>query len=622
MRKIKYIIICYFLTLCSCEYDVKEDYFIEKEEPMPNKEIDINLYGVRDDNVIYIYDKTWLNYSINEEYDKILKKEITLDGVPLEDEFNRILIEPEKYDNSIHKLKLYVESMSGTGSIADKFGLERYIGEKEYTLKYVHVDRRLTITDGLSDENYLKLQWEKPNIEGIEIDRYEIIYDKDWSFGSRTTTIIKDPNITYLIDKNYVHSYKDYEIRTFFKDNKIEPWSDRYTMNYNPLGGTKPKIEIVDLENAQVTWEPNKYRCSYNFDYDLNDEFGRIKKKLDYSISKQDVHLMAFPNRSWGVLNVLPQNYDERYSEWGRVEFIQDYSNLVNDYGHSKYTFDIQRNRLYGLRMSYAIIQFDLTSMKKLGEAVVDHLNYFNDDKISCSSQTGKVAALDCLNTSVYIYDENLKQLDKFNIKQNIIYTSKDDIFSITDDNLIVVSGIGTYRELQVYSIKGEFLYDIPVPLSPYKTKITTSANGKYICIYNTYNNIKIYELGVHGASLYRDIDISDISGCYFDLSIHNELIVQKSNNFYMLNIETLNETEAIKGIYIAKDPYTGRILYSDLDYKTNKLGYIRKSFIDNKINKIKLESYYSGGLIGNIHFINNFLFTDNPYWDISKYLK
>ncbi|QIK58327.1 hypothetical protein G7050_00140 [Dysgonomonas sp. HDW5A] len=616
-------IIFILLFAYSCEYQTEDTHFVEKEKPIPDKEIDINLYGVRDNDIIYIYDKTWLSYSIDEEIDRILKTEITLDGIPLENSHNGILINPDAYDNSIHKLKLYVESTSGTHSLAEKLGLERYIGEKEYTLKYIHVDRGLQITDGLSESDYLKIQWKKPNIEGLEVDRYEITYDKDWSWDSEITITISDPNQTYIIDENYVHGYKDYQIRTFFKDNKIEPWYDRYTMSYSSLAGEKIQIKTNDLENGFVSWNKNKYRCKYIFAYGVDEEGFTKTETLEYTSTSKNISLPPFPEDIYGSIYVLPENYEgNNYWTWGENFFYYYYPTfLPRDYYNRYFVTDTGNKLLYAFR-GYSIAQYDVTTKEQLKTLSISYIDYHENDKLSCSSQTGKVAVLQSLTRQIHIFDKDMNQLNKFEIDENTIYTNLDDVFAITDNDMIIISGMSYSRKCMIYNIKGELLYNITAPTSPYKTKITVSDDGKYMCIYNTFDNIKIYQIKEGGAILYKNMDISNVSGCYFDPITDNELIVQESKSFYKLNLETLSKTEVIEGTYISTDPYTGYILYYDLDFKTNKKGHIRKSITDIKTYNIKLSTYYSKDLVGNTYIFNNTLVTNNPYWDISKYLK
>jgi len=616
------VIIFILLSAYACEYQTEDVHFVEKGQPIPDKEIEINLYGVRDNDIIYIYNKTRLSYSINEEFDKILKTEITLDGIVIENSYNGILIDPEVYDNSIHKLKLYVESTSGTHSLAEKLGLERYIGEKEYTLKYIHVDKGLQITDGLSESDYLKIQWEKPDIEGLEVDRYEITYNEDWSWDSEITVTISNPNQTYIIDENYVHGYKDYQIRTYFKDNKIEPWYDRYTMSYSSLGGEKIQIKIDDLENGFVSWNKNKYRCKYIFAYGVDEDWITKIETLEYALTSKNISLPPFPEDIYGSIYVLPENYEGSYWTWGENFFYYYYPTfLPRDYYNRYFVTDTKNKLLYAFR-GYNIAQYDVKTKEQIKELSISYIDYHENDKISCSSQTGKVAILQSLSRLIHLFDKDMNLLNKFEIDGNTIYTSLDDIFAITDNDKVIVSGMSYSRICMVYNIEGELLYNITVPTSPYKTKITASADGKFICIYNTFDNVKIYQLEDDGAILYKDINVSNVSGCYFDPIINNELIVQQSNSFYKLNIETLSKTEVIEGTYISTDPYTGYILYYDVDFKTNKTGHIRKSITDIKTYNVKLSIYYSKNLIGNIYIFNNTLVTNNPYWDISKYLK
>lgn len=625
----RYIIVIIFILLIgySCEYQTEDIYFVEKEKPIPNKEIEINLYGVRDNDIIYIYDRTWLSYDINEEFNRVLKTKITLDNMPIENSYKGILIAPDIYDNSVHKLKLYVECTTETGSIAEKFGLEKYIGEKEYTVKYVHVDKGLTITDGVSNENYLKIQWEKPNIEGIQVDKYEITYERDWSWNSKITVTITDPDLTFIVDKNYVWGYKNYEIKTYFKDNKIPTWSDRYSMNYNSFEAEDINVEEVSLEKGIVSWPKNKYRCVYLLSNLLGvKEIGayepEIVEKVDYSKNSAMINLSSFPNQILLSLNVLPENYAPEHSGWGEKYFNGPDVMMDKAWYFSSFSYNVNKNALYGLG-EYKVIKFDAQTQKQIAITWIDMLNYHFSDKISSSSKTNNVAILSKWGT-VYLLDENLDIYKKFDISNTINYESLDDVFCITDDEKIVVSGMGNSRELYIYNLDGILKYEVILPPTPFKSKITASFDGKYLSYY-TSQNLKIYKLGETRETLIYDNNVANLNKCDFHPTITNKLIIQSLDSFYILDILDNEESNRIKGSYISVDPFTGNIAFYDKEYEQNRYVNIMKqdNGVSDIIGKLPVVSGY------NIRLYNNFIIgsfndhmTHNYYKNLSKYLK
>jgi len=620
-------IIFILLFTYACEYQTEDIHFVEKEPPIPDKEIEINLFGVRDNDIIYIYNKTWLNYNINEEFDKILKMEITLDGIVIESSYNGILIDPEVYDNSIHKLKLRVESTSKTQSLAERLNLERYIGEREYTLKYIHVDNGLKITDGVSNDDYLKIQWKKPNIEGIEVDRYEVTYDSDWSWNSKIRNTITDPDQTFIIDKNYVWGYKDYEIRTYFKEGKIDAWIDRYTMNYNSLNTNDISVEEISIEKAEMSWTKNKYRCVYVLKNLLGfRESGSYEsetiEEFDYSKNSGMIDISSFPNDIMLSLSVLPENYAPEYSEWGKTYFNKSNPLMDEGWRFSYFTHNLNKNALYGLGM-YKVIRFDAQTQEQLIIKSIDMLNYHYTDKISSSSKTNNVAILSKWGL-IYLLDEDLNILREFDISRNTIYESIDDVFCMTDDDKIIVSGMGYSRELYIYNLNGILKYEITLPITPFRSRITASFDGQYLCYY-TARNIKIYKLGEKHETLIYDKDITDLSRCDFHPTAKNKLIIQISDSFYTFDILDYTETNKIKGSFISIDPFTDNIAFYDKEYEQNKYVNIMKQNKETSviIERLRVASDY------NIRLYNNFIIgsfndhmTNNYYRNLSKYLK
>lgn len=622
MKKVIFVILILFFTF-SCEYQTEDAFFVKKEEPLPNKEVEINLAGVQPKDTIYVYQKTLFSYSLNIPDKDILKNVMKLDGTPINDNgWSLFLIEPEEFDNSIHKLTLSVELRTNTNSLAEKLGLEKYIGEYEYILKYVKVNHDLQIKDDITDDSYLKIVWAKPLIEGLAVEKYEVTYDKDWSWNSKITITITDPDQTFIVDKNYVYGYKDYEIKTYFKDNKIDTWVDRYTMSYQQLDGNPIRVEEISIKEARVSWTKNKYRCSYRFKNMPFEPSIEVVKDLDYSVNSQVIDISYFPNPIFGALHVLPQNYDNAFAEWGRVDFYGDiYPSLDRNWDFFQFSSDINKKALYGLGV-YKIIKFDAESLNQLKIKWIDNLNYHYTDKISSSSITSKTAALSKWGV-VYVLDEDLNLLKQFDISKNTIYESLDDVFCITDDNKIVVSGMGHSRELYVYNVDGTLKYEISLPATPFRAKITSSSDGKYLCYY-TSQNIKIYELGESSETLIYDHDVVNLDKCDFHPTIKNKMIFQYSSKFCSFDILKSTESDNIKGSYISIDPFTGNTLYYDENYKDNRYVNIMEPNENEIVGQIKLSENYDVRLYNNrLMNFSCYPYTSLSYYrNLSKYLK
>lgn len=611
-----------FFLLSSCEYEVSDDQYIEKEKPIPNKQIEINLTGVQPNDTIYIYKKTSLFYSINSRDEDILSKAITLDGKSIENsQWGGLLIDPKAFDNSIHKLHLSVSVKTNTGSLAEKLGFEKYEGEYEYTLKYVHVDYGLKITDDITKDDYLKIVWEKPQIEKLEVEKYEVTFDKDWSSNSRTTITITDPNQTYVIDKNYVWGYKDYEITTYFKGNKIDPWQDRYTMSYDLPINNNISIEEVGIEDALVSWKKNKYRCSYILKT-LNDGTIDQEIRLDYSKTSRTIPFASFPNPTIGYLHVLPENYDEAYSNWGSVFFSKSYSSMDKDWYFSQFAYNTENKSLYGLGQ-YKLIQFDAINQEQVKVTWIDYLNYFFTDKLSCSPRTRKIAVMHVMSNKVYILDDKVNILNEFNLPSfDILHDSQDDTFCITDDDRLIISGSGHSRKAYICDLNGNTIYQISLPPTPYKTKINTSTDGQYLCYYSG-QNIKIYKLGDTHETLIYDQNMKNIEQCNFHPVDKDKIIIQQAGTFYIYNIITQDKSNSIKGTYLSTDPFTGNILYYAPDYSSSLLVNIIKPDLSSNLNKIHIRENYNVELFNNVLIgSNNDHMTYNYYKNLSKYLK
>ena len=106
MKKRVLILLLTSLVTFSCEYETADIYLKEIGKPDPNIEIKINLTEIQPEEIIYIYQPTWLYFGIDVQGMNFYDITIFLDRELLDAGWNGFLINPAEFDNSIHDLTL------------------------------------------------------------------------------------------------------------------------------------------------------------------------------------------------------------------------------------------------------------------------------------------------------------------------------------------------------------------------------------------------------------------------------------------------------------------------------------------------------------------------------------
>ena len=251
------------LLFCACEYDSDNMNYHELPRPENNLSVTYNLADVPEGGMIYIYSPTRLTYTLNISSGTILRKEFYLNNQRITDVNGEIFLSPDiLYNNTANVLSLKIEVGSGTGSLAEILGGEKSEFEFDYLVKYVNPDIRLDIKQRVSRENHLELYWEKPQIEGVEIENYRIYYYDN--FEELLVKEITDPDVTSYVDKDYVYGAKTYRIVVTYNSNEITPKEDFYTVKYSEFSEGMFTYNSSEQFKLKIKWKnPNAFVCKY-----------------------------------------------------------------------------------------------------------------------------------------------------------------------------------------------------------------------------------------------------------------------------------------------------------------------------------------------------------------------
>ena len=121
-----YLISLFCLLFFSCEWDNNDKNYIELEKPQ-DITMGIDLAGVREDEVIYIYNNTNLFYSLSTQGKALLQVNLYLDGNSIGSDISKIHLSVNQINDEEHDLKVVIVLRSGSGSVADFANLEQQV---------------------------------------------------------------------------------------------------------------------------------------------------------------------------------------------------------------------------------------------------------------------------------------------------------------------------------------------------------------------------------------------------------------------------------------------------------------------------------------------------------------
>ncbi|WP_188499720.1 hypothetical protein [Pontibacter amylolyticus] len=212
LRLLLGIVPCLFLA---CDYTPSGSHF---EEVSPQVEVigDIELDNFPSQDTLMLRGSVNLNFNVSLPGRTIYSVELLLGknslGVTSSATGGRLL-QTSEYADGYYTLQLNVLGNSGTGSLADKSGVE---GVQVYRTWVVYIDntppKPVTLTSVKAEGGSLKLEWKK--YRGTGFQKYEIhrIYP-GLVYGILTATIT-DPNQTTWFDEDYLGEQISYRVVT------------------------------------------------------------------------------------------------------------------------------------------------------------------------------------------------------------------------------------------------------------------------------------------------------------------------------------------------------------------------------------------------------------------------
>ncbi len=587
----------------ACEYEPAGNNFVELDPPEENLLIGISLNDVNPSDTIYLYRNT--SFSIKTyPREGLLETAVLLDNKEYKKYYDNSLsfvIYPDQLTEGVHKLTVKAVFSSGTGSLADRMGLEGYMGEVSWN---IHVLRDpqdyFAVGYGINDEGFLEISWKNAAPESM-ISHYTI----HAGLTQSSDIIINDATKKSFIDSGYVCGSAYYEITTHLKDG----FSFLKRLSFDKPA---PKISFEDLglDKLRVFWDTP----FANGRFILRDGNTTIASGIhDTTIIIPQI----FGQTRQFYLETRPRNagYDNFHNKFtaNGLFCLGTSLGLPN---WPLYAYSITDNIIYTSKYDNLVAYNASTLQVKNTVSIVGNpWGLIYGGKIAAAPHNSTVAAMTGEETWIFT--------DSRFINPVIIPSLPDDnhtrLAALTsDDRFFVVHG-GTNICKVFNSLTGAKIFEIPFT---YKTIydlpdfVTVSDNGKYFCA-PSENGIEVFEInGTTTNLLYTDT--RRYKGAMFVPSKPDQLLLRVDSDIELRQMPGFNLIQSLNvsafGAWLCNiDPASMNLLYHQNDsLKVCKIDNLSKTLF-----KIRSDAK-------NTKMFNNKLLTEGASgitFDITPYL-
>ena len=615
------------ILLVSCEFESDKEFFRDIEKPADIM-VGLDLAGVNPKDPVYIYDDTKIYFTLNNAGKRVLSQEVMVNGeVKYMTGGDYIMIFKDKLlRNGENTLKFTFRLKTDSGSLADIMNAEYYEGEFSFQLVPVDNAFSLGVRDGISNDGYFMLEWDRPELEQLEVAAYEIKF-KD--FRGTNKTVVLDGTATYFVDTDYVSGYRSYSITTKFAGEKIKDKTIYYNMSYTGMTSDDINIEFKDLVSTNLTWEPNRYRCNYFILHDRND---KVVGSASYESPEAILQAPVFPEES-GFYTVIaaPDNMvaSEISYKSGGIEKFYKYEAPPSELDMAINSYSVEDMLIYGCSGNTVKVG-DATTLKTIKSY---NSPYFeNITSVSVSPNSNKLLLFIGYDwgferdNRVYLYDnKNDLSVVPTEIKTPKANGSYKRIELIGDDLIFIESsldsdGVNTYHIL-VNAITGEIIETMATNLY---NNIDLSYDGKRLAVTDRAGfQVNIYDIKETGFELYKTIPLDpfynpdDLLFCVINPYDSDQIMFWSVTAHRVLVLDAASgKSGYINGKFEAVDPFTGRIFCFDADWNNNRLTNVyNSSDIGRPVVSFRTHSYGLGAY-------NDFLLMYQGCFNISNYIK
>ena len=554
-----------FILLLGCEYDTEEVNYIEIEPPAETHTFYIALEDIGENELIYVYGPTNLRYALGNIPDGV-EPEIKwmLNNTQVGSSFlayeHHFYIDPREFPEGEYTLTMTISMPTNTGSLADVLEVENYVGEKTFRVKIAKLteaDKNLNMRQEISESRQLKIVWDKPDLQQVEVEGYTIYY------RNQQVTMITDPDQTEWIDTSYVSGTQTIQLTVRFKNDKIEPWQNHFNVVSPEFSENSFIVEEMGFGKVRISIKPHPYIAEYHLT-DASDYYSTFNARLTPDDFPVVVDLPNFPTSL--ALNIGICEPGSRYSQ-----------------SSAKITYDWPVFLLESIIRGFYASPFD-NILLLAGEGVLYGVDADSFGVMNTFTYDGGFAARVCCDPNS---GRKMMSID------NKIYLFQDG--SLTNPKIITIPAASTcgaayapgniiyiywYRQDENYEYhsevwaidadSGDYLYTVNIPI--YKSYVHSqfSADGRYLVVPTPYLEqpctVDLYELSGQTAKLLKSFpqnDRVDMHPTNPNLLIHTAdlYFTDRIDEFTLIELPSLAEIKKIDGFYLRSDPFTGSIM-------------------------------------------------------------
>ncbi len=622
------ILIGFLSFFCSCEYETEQDYFVNLTKPSEDIKATINLQNITENETIYIYTATSMGYNVDTDDRRLLDISFTLDDRVIASQANIIYISPYSFDDKDHILKVKISLSSNTGSLAEKLHLEQYTGEFSYKIKFVKTDLKLNISQQTTEDGFLKLIWDKPDLQQTPIDKYVISY---YDSESQTTKEFEVKDNTFFVDDTYIYGFREYIIKTYFEDNKIQTWTDYFIAEYKEL-----TIDDLNLDLHQERTQEGCFKLIWN-----NPQIMRMPVKkyiLEYYDEQQGGRqTINIAPKDLSTTSFVDENYaygDREYRLMVDLDYLSISTKYIPIYRKlTKEDFTFEDISLEKIRISWPKNEFNCIQIIRLFDdkniLIPEGVNSIDIDRLPFPYTAWRWSNYNMIDVHL------LGKKTSYNLTYHPSFFSQGSVgtnffynqFHIEDDPLGFVSypkgnRIYTLARKGIYSTDMKTMtvtqllsFDEAIGTSmacdPYSTKVATGYNGT-VSIYKDHNftNPIKFELAY---GLYPRIDA-------LKFITNNKLIVLNfiSNNWAEVvnnTILSIFDTDTGSHLYNISIPDVGKVVGEVKISSDGKYMFV-ETFRYNDNTSLQGDIYELNGNQANLlkSYSYNDLMADGPF--------
>ncbi len=539
-------------ALVGCEYNLTKENYLDIEKPSETQFFNLSLIPSGD--TLRIFEKTTLTFDIDADGKEILLSTITFKGKTEIFYSNEYVLDPEDFAPGIDTLTLGVYLNSGSGSIADYYGAERYYVEKKWIMI---TDNRtaptIVPTKRINKDGFLIIEWDKCgqyNFEGYEIGCSTQLE----SFS------ITDPDHNYYIDSLYVGD--DYHINVSCRLSNDHAWGESLDFYEEP---PIANIEEIAYDSIKISWDKSPYNAEYRLRYKNNDVL--------YFGSPGDT-MCIVPQIGFGNWEKFELRAKSLYSaEWPDVPFYHYVTSYTEYYmgeriisaNWPEFIYNYTDKCLYSNEYN-TVRCFNPNDYSEINSTEAENVIY--GGTYSCPTNSSKVAVTS--KDDIYIFNDK-------GLSPPIVINFKDwgansiDHLLLTDKDLLAYVYNKQYKMVDINS-KTE-ICSITISDYPVYSKwacISTSQDAKYMCV-ATNNGIKIHTIDNDNISEtysdsrnYRSVYFNPYNPgqLYITLNEESGIEIRNPSDFSLIDKIDISPEMVIQNI----DPETDKLLLTDYE--------------------------------------------------------